>query len=98
MITLPTSNPNETYAVNPTKIIALGLNYRPVWVEAVSISVLHRHRILENEPYIMEVDDNARVKVLFTDEETGSWIRHRHLASTPMQSASRNWASRAFSR
>lgn len=53
---------------------AIGLNYRPVAVEAVSIDVLYRHRILEDSPYIMEVDDNARVKVLFTDEKAGSWI------------------------
>jgi predicted dehydrogenase len=52
----------------------IGRNYRPVQVEAVSIGVLFRHRVLEDEPYIMEVDDNSRIKVLFQDEETGSWV------------------------
>jgi len=52
----------------------IGRNYRPVLVDAVSIDVLYRHRVLEDEPYIMEVDDNARVKVLFQDPDTGSWL------------------------
>ena len=53
---------------------AIGLNYKPVMVEAVSVDVLHRHRVLENEPFVMEVDDNARVKVLFKDESEKSWV------------------------
>lgn len=50
-----------------------GPSYAPRKVEAVQIATLHRHRILENQPFIMEVDDNARVKVMMENTETGSW-------------------------
>ena len=52
----------------------LGRGYRFVKVEAVSIDVLFRHRVLEGDPYIMEVDDNARFKVLLENSETGGWV------------------------
>ncbi|MCC7358559.1 MAG: Gfo/Idh/MocA family oxidoreductase [Anaerolineales bacterium] len=52
----------------------LGLRFRPVRVEAVSVGVRHRHRVLEDEPFIMEVDDNAQIKVLFEDAHTGAWV------------------------
>ena len=51
-----------------------GTHMRPVKVEAESISVLFPHRVLEGDPYYMEVDDNARIKVLFEDPDTGSWV------------------------
>jgi predicted dehydrogenase len=52
----------------------LGTNYRPVRVEAVRIAVLHPHRVLENDPYVVEVDDNAQIKVLFEDPASGAWV------------------------
>ena len=51
-----------------------GIHMRPVKVEAVNISVFFPHRVLEGDPYYMEVDDNARIKVLFEDQDTGSWV------------------------
>ena len=47
--------------------------YRPVKVKAVQIGVLYPHRVLEDEPFIMEVDDNAQVKVMMENPETGAW-------------------------
>ncbi len=52
----------------------LGRAYRFVRVETVSIDVLFRHRVLEGDPYIMEVDDNARFKALLENSETGGWV------------------------
>jgi len=51
----------------------LGRHLRPVKVEAVSIGVRYPHRVLEGEPVYLEVDDNARFKVLMEDPETGAW-------------------------
>lgn len=53
---------------------ALGPHLRPVRVEAVKIDVRFPHRVLEGEPYLVEVDDNAQLKVLFEDPATGSWV------------------------
>ncbi len=53
---------------------ALGKNYKPVKVETVDIRVRCRDRVLEGQPWVMEVDDNAQFKVLFEDPETGSWL------------------------
>jgi predicted dehydrogenase len=52
---------------------ALGTHLRPVAVEAVKIAVLYPHRVLEGEPCVIEVDDEAQIKVQFEDPETGSW-------------------------
>ena len=41
--------------------------------EAVRIEVCFRNRVLEGDPFVMEVDDNARVKILLEDPDTGSW-------------------------
>ena len=51
----------------------LGRRYVPRRVEAIDIGVRYRHRVLENEPFVMEVDDNAQIQVLFENLETGSW-------------------------
>lgn len=53
---------------------ALGMHHRITRVEAADIGVLHRNRVLEGEAFVMEVDDNARVKFLLEDPETGRWI------------------------
>jgi predicted dehydrogenase len=51
----------------------LGARLKPVKVEAVRISVLFPDRVLEGEPVVVEVDDNAQIKVLMEDPDTGSW-------------------------
>jgi len=52
----------------------LGTQLKPVKVEAAAIDVLFPHRVLEGEPVVMKVDDNARIKVLFEEPATGSWV------------------------
>jgi len=54
----------------------LGARWQFRRVEAVSIGVRFRHRVLEKdlEPYVMEVDDNAWFKALLEDPATGSWV------------------------
>ena len=51
----------------------LGTKWRFTGVEAVSVDLLFPHRVLEGDPYRMEVEDNARFKVLLENTETGSW-------------------------
>lgn len=55
-------------------LYVLGAHLRIVKVEAVQIGVLFPHRVLEGEPFYLEVDDNAQVKFLLEDSETGAWI------------------------
>ena len=52
----------------------LGTHYRPVRVEAARLGVLFPHRVLEGDPFVMEVDDNAQIKVLFEHQHTGAWV------------------------
>ena len=51
----------------------LGTHLRVARVEAVRIGVRHRHRLLEGDPFVMEVDDDAHVRFLFEDPATGAW-------------------------
>ena len=51
----------------------LGTHLRVARVEAVRIGVRHRHRVLEGDPFVMEVDDDAHVRFLFEDPATGAW-------------------------
>ena len=53
---------------------ALGIRNKITKVEAAQISVLFPYRILEGEPFYLEVDDNAQIKFLLEDPETGTWI------------------------
>ena len=53
---------------------ALGIHNKITKVEAAQISVLFPYRVLEGEPFRLEVDDNAQVKFLLEDPETGTWI------------------------
>ena len=55
-------------------LYALGTHLRITKVEAVQIGVLFPYRVLEEEPYHLEVDDNAQVKFLLEDTESGTWI------------------------
>ena len=55
-------------------LYALGIHHKITKVEAAQISVLFPYRVLEGEPFHLEVDDNAQVKFLLEDPETGTWI------------------------
>jgi len=46
---------------------------RPVKVEALDISLRHPVRTVKGKPFRMEVDDNAQLKVLMENDETGDW-------------------------
>ena len=50
-----------------------GSDYKPIKVKAVHIGVFYPHRVLEDEPFTMEVDDNAQFKVLMVNQRTGAW-------------------------
>ena len=52
---------------------ALGTHLKPTRVEAASIAVRYPDRILEGEPFGLQVDDDAHVKVLFENPHSGSW-------------------------
>ncbi len=52
----------------------LGTQWRFQRVEAVSIGVLFPNRVLENDPVLLEVEDNARFKVLLEEPQAGSWL------------------------
>ncbi len=52
----------------------LGDAFRPTRVESAGIELRFPHRVLEDEPVRMEVEDNARVKVLMEDAQAGSWV------------------------
>ena len=52
----------------------LGTHLRIVKVEAVKIAVRFPNRVLEGEPFLVEVDDDAHVGFLFEDPRSGSWV------------------------
>jgi len=52
----------------------LGTNLKFVKVDTVNIGVLFPNRVLEGDPYRLEVDDNARFKVLLEDPDRGAWV------------------------
>ena len=52
----------------------LGMDKTPIKVEAMEIGVKHPDRILQGQPYHLEVEDDAHIKVLFEDPDGGSWI------------------------
>jgi predicted dehydrogenase len=52
----------------------LGVDRRITKAEAVRIGVRFPNRVLEGEPYLVEVDDDAHVKFLFEDPTSGSWV------------------------
>jgi predicted dehydrogenase len=52
----------------------LGPDWRFVQVEAVDIGVRFPERVLEGEPFLMEVEDNAQFKVRMENSRTGSWL------------------------
>lgn len=52
---------------------ALGTHLQPTKVEAAKIGVRFPDRLLEGDRVRLEVDDDAHVKVLMEDPESGSW-------------------------
>jgi len=52
----------------------LGTHLRLAKAEAVRIGVRFPNRVLEGEPFLVEVDDDAHVKFLFEDPTSGSWV------------------------
>ena len=51
----------------------LGTEHRIARVDTARIGVRHRHRVLEGDPFVMEVDDDAHVRFLFEHPDTGAW-------------------------
>ena len=61
MVTLPVHNKSETYAVNPTKIIALGLNYRDHIAESHSVNVRGFTDEVPSEPILFPKTPNVLI-------------------------------------
>lgn len=61
MITLPILNSEDTYTVNPSKIIALGLNYREHIAESVSVKVRGFTDEIPEEPILFPKTPNVLI-------------------------------------
>jgi len=61
MVTLPVYNKSETYTVNPTKIIALGLNYREHIAESHSVNVQGFTDEVPTEPILFPKTSNVLI-------------------------------------
>ena len=61
MVTLPVYNKTESYAVNPTKIVALGLNYREHIAESHSVQVRGFTDEVPDEPILFPKTPNALI-------------------------------------
>ncbi len=61
MITLPICNRDTTYTVNPTKIIALGLNYRSHIAESLSVKVQGFTGEIPTEPILFPKTPNVLI-------------------------------------
>jgi 2-keto-4-pentenoate hydratase/2-oxohepta-3-ene-1,7-dioic acid hydratase in catechol pathway len=61
MIELPILDTNETYTVKPSKIIALGLNYREHIDESHSVNVKGIPRDIPNEPVLFPKTPNVLI-------------------------------------
>lgn len=61
MITLPIFNNNKTYTINPTKIIALGLNYRDHIAESTSVNVTGFTDEIPEEPILFPKTPNCLI-------------------------------------
>ncbi len=61
MIELPIKNHRQTYAVNPTKLIALGLNYRAHISESVSVKVQGFSDEIPSEPLLFPKTTNVLI-------------------------------------
>ena len=61
MINLPVKNRQETYTVNPTKLIALGLNYKAHIAESVSVKVKGFTDEIPSEPLLFPKTTNVLI-------------------------------------
>lgn len=61
MIELPIRNRHDTYCVNPTKLIALGLNYRAHIAESVSVKVKGFTDEVPTEPLLFPKTPNVLI-------------------------------------
>ena len=61
MIKLPVFNRSDTYSVNPTKLIALGLNYRAHIAESVSVKVKGFTGEVPTEPLLFPKTPNVLI-------------------------------------
>src|SRR5512135_2759294 len=61
VITLPIANRKKTYQVSPTKIIALGLNYRDHIAESHSVRVQGFTNEIPSEPVLFPKTPNVLV-------------------------------------
>jgi 2-keto-4-pentenoate hydratase/2-oxohepta-3-ene-1,7-dioic acid hydratase in catechol pathway len=61
MVTLPIKNSRDTYIVNPTKLIALGLNYRAHIAESVSVKVQGFTHEVPSEPLLFPKTPNVLI-------------------------------------
>jgi 2-keto-4-pentenoate hydratase/2-oxohepta-3-ene-1,7-dioic acid hydratase in catechol pathway len=61
MINLPIKNRRETYTVNPTKLVALGLNYRAHIKESVSVKVKGFTDEIPTEPLLFPKTTNVLI-------------------------------------
>ncbi|WP_419663770.1 FahD: fumarylacetoacetate hydrolase [Desulfosarcina variabilis str. Montpellier] len=61
MINLPIKNRQDTYTVNPTKLIALGLNYREHIAESVSVKVKGFTDEIPSEPLLFPKTTNVLI-------------------------------------
>lgn len=61
MITLPIHNRSESYVINPTKIIALGLNYRSHIAESVTVKVRGFTDEIPAEPILFPKTPNVLI-------------------------------------
>jgi 2-keto-4-pentenoate hydratase/2-oxohepta-3-ene-1,7-dioic acid hydratase in catechol pathway len=61
MIILPVKNRAETYTVNPTKLIALGLNYRAHIAESLSVKVKGFTADIPTEPLLFPKTPNVLI-------------------------------------
>ena len=61
MVTLPIFGKNDVYTVNPSKIIALGLNYHAHIQESLSIKVKGLNPEVPKEPILFSKTPNVLV-------------------------------------
>ncbi|NNF99277.1 MAG: fumarylacetoacetate hydrolase family protein [Desulfobacteraceae bacterium] len=61
MVTLPVSGSGETYTITPTKIIALGLNYRDHIAESLSVKVQGFTTEVPEEPVLFPKTPNVLI-------------------------------------
>jgi predicted dehydrogenase len=47
---------------------------RPIRVESLDMGVRYRERTLQDEPFLLQVEDDAHMKILFEHPDTGAWI------------------------